>query len=146
MKEKRGYTLIEILVVLALFAIFLSMAVPNLELYKDMRENMELERLKKDLLFTRNSAILEQIQYRVSFDYDSNSYFIRNKKSNKKIKEVYLENGLKLNNKSGAVTFEFNRDGKVGKSNTIMLRNRKNERLEISLPPVVGSINVKKIN
>lgn len=144
MRKNKGYTLIEILLVLALLSILLSMAVPNLSLYKKMKENMELERLKKDLLFTRNSAILEGIDYFVDFDYSTNSYSIRDSKYGKITKKIYFVNGIKLNNRAKVVTFHFKRSGTIGSSDTVMLKNSKGKSLQLTLTPTTGSINIKQ--
>lgn len=144
MKTRLGYTLIEILVVLALLSILLSMAVPNLSLYKRMKENMELERLKKDLLFTRNSAILEGSDYYVTFYYIKNEYSIKNIKDNEVIKTVYFKNGIKINNKSKNIVFHFKSNGTIGNSDTILLTNSKGQNFELKLTPVTGNINIVK--
>lgn len=144
MKKYKGYTLIEILVVLTLLSILLSMAVPNLSLYRDIRENMELERLKKDLLFARNSAILESVDYYITFDHLKNSYYIQSNKDNKIIKRVYLKSGIKLNDRSRKVVFHFKRNGKTGNSDILNFKNRKGEFLELVLTPVTGNISIRK--
>ena len=144
MNARKAYTLIEILLVLALLSILLSIAVPNLSLYKNMRENIELRTLKKDLMFARNSSILEGVNYSVEFDRLNNSYIIRNSVSNAKaIKSVYFKSGLKLTNNSGTIKLQFNSSGKVGNSNTISFKNSKNETLELTLTPVTGKITIE---
>lgn len=144
MRTRKAYTLIEILLVLALISILSSIAVPNLSLYKKMKENIELRTLKKDLMFARNSSILEGVNYTVEFDYLNNSYIVRNNISNSKaIKSVYFKSGLKLNNRSGTIKIQFNRSGKVGKADTISFKNSKNENIDLMLTPVTGNINIK---
>lgn len=60
MTARKGYTLIEILIVLALFfQFFLSLGLPNTKFYGRIREKQEIDEFRKDLLFSRNRAIIE---------------------------------------------------------------------------------------
>ena len=145
MTAKKGYTLIEILMVIALFSIILSLAIPNMGFYKDILEKQEISELKKDLLYARNLAIVDNKTYTVYFKKDENSYFIKAKDSDSIIKNKTFSNGLKLDNKDVLGSFIFNPTGAAGNSNTLIIKTSRHKRYEIKLSPVTSRIAVVEI-
>lgn len=79
MGDRKAYTLIELILVLALLFIIVAMTIPNTNFYLSIAKNQELKELKKDLLFARNKAIIESQVYIVSFDSKDNRYIIKTK-------------------------------------------------------------------
>lgn len=142
MTEKKGYTLIELLIVIALFSIFLSIAIPNLNFYRNIMEKQEIAEFKKDLLFARNSAIVENRSYTVNFNHERNSYNI--KTSNRPtVKSKTFSNGLKLFENNLVNSFTFTPSGATGNSNTIYIDTKKNKRYVVTLTPATGRIEIR---
>ena len=144
MTAKKGYTLIEILIVVALFSILLSICFPNLSLFQNIREKQEISEFKKDLLFARNNAILENKRYIVYFYYDTNSYSIKTSENSPTIKSKTFDHGLKLNGDKEVVgSFVFTPSGTTDNSGTIYIDTIKNKNYIITLTPVTGRIEIK---
>ena len=51
MKMKRGYTLIELIIVIVILTIIIIMTIPNTSYFNSLRERIELQEFKKDILF-----------------------------------------------------------------------------------------------
>lgn len=140
----KGYTLVELLVVIALMAIVLSIGIPSIASLFHTRERLELMEFKRDLAFARNSAIVENCKYIVSFYIVDNHYQIKKISGGTTIvKEMYLSSGLiieKNNFDSSAVT--FNSTGSPNQGGTIRLRNRKGKLIEITIEVATGKINL----
>ena len=71
-----GYTLVELLVVIALFAIVLSIGIPSTKIIFNTREKKELMEFKRDIIFARNSAVVENCNYILYVYVDRNRYKI----------------------------------------------------------------------
>lgn len=142
MREK-GYTLLEVLLVLSLITIFLGIAFPKTEYFAKIKERQALEDFRKDLLFARNQAIMESRNYLVYFDVVDNRYGIRPENDLKSVKLTYFTSGIRIdeNNKLGSFVFKYN--GTTKNSGTLYLRNQKNQKIEVKLRPVTGSINIE---
>lgn len=143
MRKNSGYTLIELLIVIALFSTILSIAIPNLGFFKNLMEKQEIVELKKDLLFSRNSAIVENKYYIVYFNHKENSYTIKTSETSPAIKSKTLGQGLKLDKNNLVGNFTFTPSGATGNSNTLYINTRKNKRYAISLTPATGRIEIK---
>lgn len=144
---KKGYTLIELIIVLALISILFIMAIPSTGFFIEIQEKRELEGFRKDLLFARNRAIIESRDYDVKFHIDDNQYFIiRTGENLETIKSKKFEKGIRFdkNNLLNSITFKHN--GTTKDSGTFYLRNSKNYRYEITLSPVTGRIKVEVSN
>lgn len=146
MINRKGYSLIEILVVIALLSIVIVMTTPNINYFKNLRESLEIKELKRDILFARNKAIIECKIYEIKFIQNENSYVIHtasNIKSNT-IKHKSFEHGIKLNIKNGSKTFRFNPNGTITNSDTIYFYNRNGIQYRLSITPVTCQITIKK--
>lgn len=145
--SKYGYTLLEVIVVLALFAIILSIAIPNIKIISHARENDELNRLRREILSVRTNAIVENCTYRIVLDYKNNSYKISKRTLSmttmKLIKSIKLENGLKFTDSSLNEPIEFKATGAPKSGRTIYLTNSKNQNIELTIAPATGSVNLK---
>lgn len=146
-KGKLGYTLLELILVLALFAIILSIAVPSSKIIFDAREKDELKTFRRDILFARNSAVVENCFYILVLDEKNNGYTIKRegKIPNKQesVKVVKFQYGIELNKNHEKTDIVFNSTGAPSNSTTIKLSNRKKEKIEISITPATGSVNLK---
>lgn len=144
MTAKKGYTLIEILIVVALFSIILSIAVPKMGFYRILLEKQEISELKKDLLYARNMAIVDNKSYTVYFKQEDNSYYIKAKNSDSIVKNKTLSSGLKFDNKDLVGSFIFNPTGAAGNSDTLIIKTSTNKKYEIKLSPVTSRIEIKE--
>ncbi len=140
MTARKGYTLIEILIVLALFSIFLSLGLPNTKFYGRIREKQEIDEFRKDLLFSRNRAIIESKNYIVYFYNDENCYRIKTSETSPVIKKKVFQHGLKLENTNLVPFFEFKPTGSTANANTLYLKNSRNQRYKVTLTPATGRV------
>lgn len=146
MTTRKGYTLIEILIVLALFAILFSIAIPNSSYFNRVKENMELEELRKDLLITRNKAILESQNYYFYFDVVNNQYIIKTGENHKPFKTKVLVSGIRLNKDSNQSNWVFTYKGTTKNAGTIRLSNSRGKIYELTVTPATGRISLKEVN
>lgn len=144
MTAKKGYTLIEILIVIALFSILLFICFPSLNLFQDIREKQEISEFKKDLLFARNSAIVENKRYMVYFNYNGNAYTIKKGENSPSIKNKTFNHGLQLNGGKEVVgSFVFTPSGTTDSGGTIYIDTIRNKSYIITLTPATGRIEIR---
>ena len=55
-KSKKGFTLIELIVVIAIISIILGMAAPSSNVIRKSKEKSELKELKRDIEYARDNA------------------------------------------------------------------------------------------
>lgn len=143
--NKRGYTLIELLMVVALLSLFLFIAVPRFSFVHAMREKQEIKYLHKDLLYARNKAVVEKKTINFDIDLAKNSYRIS--EGTKEIKYVKLENGVVL---EGCINpnMVFNSIGSTSgnTAQTITFRTRSGDWYQITIPVATPNITLKKVN
>lgn len=142
MDRYKGYTLLELVIVLTLFSLILMIAVPSLGIIREFREYQQIRQLKTDILFARNQAIVKGKIYFVQFDFVRNGYIIV--VSGETIKRVYFEEGIELIKNMEMTELSFYRTGVPGKSGTIRLKNGKNQIYEVVVTPIVGKVTIKK--
>lgn len=145
--KRKGYTLLEILVVLALLSIILSILVLKSGVISSVRERNELNAFRKDILFARNSSIVENCFYILILDEKNNSYIIKKQgiklNEQENFKTVKFKNGLVLDKNHDKKIIRFYSTGSPDKGNTIRLTNRKKEVIEVSISPATGSVKLK---
>ncbi len=142
MKRLKGYTLIELIIVLALFGILLTFTFPSLGLLDRFKTNQELKQLRRDILYTRNQAIVKGQAYRLELDYDKNEYYILVDGS--KIKIVNFESGLKLV-RTPFKSVVFERTGVPSGAGTIVLKSDTGNRYHVSITPVIAKVNIYEV-
>lgn len=139
--RRKGYTLIELIVVLVLFSLLLTIIIPNVSILKTYSQNMQLRILEKDLKQARNTAIIENRIIFVDFHIATNSYIIKyNEKE--KIVERKLINGVELINKN-FTTLKLNPNGVIGNAGTLTIK-KGFENYKLSIAAVTSNISVKK--
>lgn len=141
--NKYGYTLLELLVVVALIVIVLSIGIPSIQIIFNTKEKAELMEFKRDIIFARNSAVVENSIYILYLDDESNSYKIA--KVDKKatiIKDVQLSNGIKIKGNNFNSSVNFLPTGAPSQGGTISMTNRKEQKIEITITPATGKINL----
>lgn len=74
--EKRAFTLIEVMIVIALFAGIMAVAMPNLAVQKEADISTKLGRLAGDIRVTSDISILSRRPYRIAFNLMSGKYWL----------------------------------------------------------------------
>ena len=76
-RDRNGFTLVEIIIVVVILGIAAMMAVPMLSSAADMQVRSAANRIAADLDYTKNLAITHQGRYSMVFDVSGESYEIR---------------------------------------------------------------------
>lgn len=146
MKKRIGYTLVELVVVIALLAIIMLMTIPNTGLFKALSEDIELKEFKRDVHFARNKAIIDSRIYTIKFLYEENGYRIQTEATGPSIKIKHFKSGLKLTKERGIPDVKFNSNGTITNSGTIYFSDRNDKKYKMTIPPVRGLIDIKVID
>lgn len=145
-KNYLGFTLIETIVVLALMAILLSIVIPSTNIIANARENDELNRLRRDILDIRTSAIVENKVYSIIFDAENNTYIIIKRGGSESdietVKKVQFKNGIMIPTSDSSNSIDFKSSGAPNIGKTIELLNRKRQKIKITIAPATGSVNI----
>ena len=139
--KKEGYTLIELVIVLALFSLLLTIAIPNSKMFKTYNQNQQLRILEKDLRQARNSAIIENKAIIALFYTANNTYEIKYK-SGGKIMERKLDNGVEIGDKNFDF-YIFSPDGRIGNAGTVKIK-KGSEYYILAVSPVTSEISLRK--
>lgn len=143
LKGKYGYTLLELMVVLALFAILFSMAIPSIRSVFINLEKRELMTFRRDIIFARNSAIVENTNYTLNINRSKNSYqIIRHGSKSETIRNVQFENGIRILSNNFSSSLSFTPSGAPSKAGEIKLTNKKGENIKITITPATGKVNL----
>ncbi|WP_409227546.1 GspH/FimT family pseudopilin [Gudongella sp. SC589] len=140
---RKGYTLIELIVVVALFSLLLSISLPNTSIIRTINERNELRMIEKDLRQARTRAILENRLVEFSFYVDGNMYIIQYNE-NEKIKVQELQSGLKIYYADSAA-FRFNGTGRVGNSNTVTLKRSDGRTYHLAVGVNTTEITLREV-
>lgn len=148
MKKMKGYTLIELLTILAILGIVISMTMPNSDYFKTIRENNELKTFKRDVLFARNKAITESKIYKLRFLYEDNAYMIKavDLGVGDFEKTEYFEHGIVLNKNNSIKEVLFNKNGTISNSGTIKFKRRDGKEYKLVITPVRGLVDIREVD
>ena len=144
MRDNRGFTLIELIMVISILSIVLLIPVFKGNIICDYKEKKELKEFKNDISYARNKAIIESIEYCVDMRPDDNSYIIFKHGFPKTVvKKKEFTNGIRIKY-TNIVDDEiiFGHSGAPDKSGTISLINRKGELIRITVTPATGKVNI----
>ncbi|WP_243137535.1 GspH/FimT family pseudopilin [Heliorestis convoluta] len=129
--SQKGFTLIEILIVLALLMALLSMAVPTLHnSLSEYRLQMAARQVQKDMLWAREQTVKNRQHHSIYFHQGSNRYDVRGRGS-QIIYIQYLPSGVVINSTTFLVRRDLSTFGIDGRSSnpvlggTITLRNER---------------------
>lgn len=138
--KSQGYTLLEIIVVLALLAILLSIAVPSIRIIGNFEEKNEIKSFRRDIISIKNKAIMEGTIYILSIERKNNRYVITSGgKTIKDVKFIHWEilTGNTFNNK-----IKFKATGSPEMGGTLRLKNKKGKVIKLTIQPVTGKLNI----
>ncbi|MBU5437515.1 GspH/FimT family protein [Tissierella sp. MSJ-40] len=138
----KGFTLIELILVLALLSLFLVIGLPNIKYITYMKEKQELREFKRDIAYARNNAIVQRKIYNLTIDQKNNGYIIiKADKIPVIVKDVSFKYGTIVlrNNFNNSINFYPTGSPSVG--GTIYLTNSKKESIKITITPATGKIN-----
>ena len=104
LKSKKGFTLIETIITMAIIGIVAAMAVPNFSKWKEKHEiNGQAQKVYFDLMLARTAAVKSNNDVRVTFNLVANTYTIHEDSNNdgavnagEKFKNAILENDVQF--------------------------------------------------
>lgn len=147
--KEQGFTLIEIIVVLAIMGILVSVVGVGIPGYQDFvdKQNLkgETQRLYYSILQARNNAIMEGADRKIRIIDDSNKIFIENVATNKTSK-IELSKGVKIEHtKYRANTLlKLYADGIMAPGGTIILKSPRGKYMTIVIQLVSGRIYIEE--
>lgn len=77
MKDKKGFTLIELAVVIVLVGAFLLVAIPKFESITEVNIKSASRRLSGTIMYLYSEAIFKKTVYKLAFDIDRGEYWIQ---------------------------------------------------------------------
>ena len=167
-RNKRGYTLIEVLIVVTIMGLAAAIIVPNMMQGGTLGVQAGARMIIADLLFAQNEAMAQQSTRRIVFDTTTNSYRVEKYDSsatawvlefnpskgmgdNQQNYEVSFDddgrfNGIEIVSAdfNGSSTLEFDDTGNPSSGGTIQLRFEEHE-YEITVAPFTGRVTVQRI-
>lgn len=142
----KGYTLIEILIVLAIFSIIISIAAPKIVIFNRIKEQQELREFRRDILYARNRAIIDNKRYTVYLNYEDNSYFIRCNISTNEwqtIKNYKFQYGIKLIRNPKHSKISFTGSGTASVADSFYISDSKDNRYVLTVAVNTGKVTIK---
>ena len=105
-RSSKGFTLVELIIVVMILSIAALMAVPMVSNAADIQVRSAANRIAADLDYAKNLAITHQSHYSVIFDESGESY------------EIHDENGIIENPLTGSdFVVDFSADGRLSRVN-----------------------------
>ncbi|MDO5724667.1 MAG: prepilin-type N-terminal cleavage/methylation domain-containing protein [Tissierellia bacterium] len=142
-KTKRAFTIIEIVLVIALVSILTKIYFINNDFINEYRVKESLNKIITDIEYVRNQAINSAKTMEISFNFDDNSYSYNEKET---MIDIEIVKPLKLDySNSNRTKFVFTKNGIPAKdgAGTIALIYKHN-LYRISVVPVTGMVNLKR--
>lgn len=141
--KRHGFTLIELILTLALISILLMVVTPRTSIYSSYYKNMELNTLRRDLNATRARAVSEGKTYTFHFVQGGYAYIIENYEDNSR-RRVDLEYMRIIS--SNYKGFYFTSQGSITNPSTITIIGNDEEKYELSVGVATGKITIAKVN
>ncbi|WP_058990577.1 prepilin-type N-terminal cleavage/methylation domain-containing protein [Anaerococcus rubeinfantis] len=131
--KKRAFTLIELIVSLAIISLISSIILIKSGVIPKLQERKEMENLQADINYCREKSLVTGFSYEIEILKDS--YQIRREDDNKFVKEVYFKH-VKANVDN---IFVFRPTGSVRGASKIYFTSKNNE-YSIIVAPIAGRI------
>ena len=142
MDGRPGFTLIELIMTLALISILLLIVTPNTNIYSNYLQDREISTLVRDLKTTRTRAVSEGRSYTFQIVQDGSGYYIRNT-DNETMTRVDFQ--FLIIHVEGGSGFTFFSSGSVNGSETLRLSDSNNRTYKLSVGVATGKITLKEI-
>ncbi len=143
--KNNGYSLLELIVVVAILSVVLGISTPSIRTYFYSLEEKELREIKRDLAAARNSAIIERKSFLFAVNINNNSYYIADQDKVTTIKKnVNLKSGLKLKSNNFSNILKFTPSGAPANGGSLVLSDSKGREIKLTITPATGKINVYK--
>lgn len=141
MNGRLGFTLIELIMTLALISILLIIVIPSTNIYSNYLQDREINTLVRDLKTTRTRAVSEGESYTFQILQDGSGYYIQNT-DNETITTIDFQFLLiHVERDSG---FTFFSSGSLGGSETLRFSGSNNKTYELSVGVATGKITLKE--
>ncbi len=129
-----GFTLLEIVITLAILAIALAIAVPNFSRYiKDYKISSQIDEIASDLQFAKFYAVTHKIQTTVSLNANSYNIYYKNGNSTVSLKNVRLDYPISAN----STIIDFDTHGLADNSTSVYINTENNANLNcINIKPI----------
>lgn len=141
MNKRLGFSLIELLLTLALLSILLLIIVPKTNIFTNYHIKIELNTLKRDLYAARSKAVSEGTTYYFHVPDGGDKYYFIGKDS--KITRSVILSKIRILT-SGNNPFSFNSLGNVTRSTTINIRDAEGENYQLKVGVATGKISLVK--
>lgn len=134
--NKRGFTLIELIIIISIMAILMAIAVPATRSWRDSARNKEVAREVLSLLrHARSQAVTDSQEQTVNIDVGGKQYNINGGANVSLPKQISWEGKEMLNDAwSAAGTYDITFRPQGSCTQTIYLRIQNNDNLIISIP------------
>ncbi len=138
--NNKGYTLMELILVVALFSVFFLIAIPNSSIVNIYQENIELKMIQKDLRQARSKAVVDNTSIFAYFYPSMNEYEIKSGEEvikRKKLKRIKITH-------FNSDRYTFNNDGRIGGSGTVSILRTNGDLYYLSVGVNTTTINLHK--
>ncbi len=146
-----GYTLIELIIVIAIFGILFSVIIESFNTYMNHQEDIYAKTLASDLLWARFSSINEGVYYKIEFwsGYEEKEWEYRiirgdDLKELKRISFGKMAHIINVNFPNWSNNLCFYPNGTPSSGGTITIKDKMGNIIFVKVEAVVGRIRVSR--